>query len=79
MQLICKMLSSENQQMLKSWVKVFVATIATLVLSGYTGIIQLLFAGLSSIIPLAITWLDPNDSRFGTVKKVAKQSPKKKK
>jgi hypothetical protein len=69
-------ISKEHQEMLKSWVKVFLASIAALTAVGETNIPALLFAGVTSVIPLVITWLDPNDLRFGRVKELPKPAKK---
>lgn len=76
-------IAKEHQEMLKSWAKVFLATIAVLIASGEKELNSLIVAGLASVIPLVITWLDPSDSRFGKlklvpVKKKTTKSPKKK-
>jgi hypothetical protein len=67
-----KSLKKETQEMLKSWGKVFLAAVATLIASGEDNLRALLAAGLASLIPLVITWLDPNDYRFGKMKEIAK-------
>lgn len=59
--------------MLKSWIKVFAATVLSLFLAdggdlftvGWSDVRTYLAAGVASILPLIITWLDPKDSRFG--------------
>lgn len=59
--------------MLKSWVKVFAATILSLFLADGGDVFSVdmgdlrvyLAAGVAAILPLVITWLDPSDSRFG--------------
>lgn len=78
-------LAKEHQEMLKSWAKVFLASVAALIASGEKELTSLFFAGLASVIPLVITWLDPSDLRFGKIKelpkpakKTASKSPKKK-
>ena len=65
-------ISKEYQEMLKSWAKVFLAAIATLIASGEKEITSLFLAGLASVIPLVITWLDPSDMRFGKLKELPK-------
>ncbi len=60
-------------EMVKSYVKVFSATILTLFLADgsdvfavdFSQIQTYLSAGLASVLPLIITALDPNDLRFG--------------
>lgn len=57
----------------KSWAKVFAATILGLFLAdggdvfgvGVDELRTWLAAGVASILPLVITWLDPTDDRFG--------------
>ena len=59
--------------MLKSWIKVFAATILSLFLADGGDIVSVdmgdvrvyLAAGVASVLPLVITWLDPTDTRFG--------------
>ena len=59
--------------MLKSWVKVFAATILSLFLADGGDVFSVdmgdlrvyLAAGVASVLPLVITWLDPSDTRFG--------------
>lgn len=59
--------------MLKSWVKVFAATILSLFLADGGDVFSVdmgdlrvyLAAGVAAILPLVITWLDPSDTRFG--------------
>lgn len=67
-----KSLKKETQEMLKSWAKVFLAAVATLIATGENDFGALIAAGLASLIPLIITWLDPNDYRFGKMKEIAK-------
>ena len=58
---------------LKSWAKVFLATILALFLAdgadvfgvGVDELRTWLAAGIASVLPLIITWLDPSDPRFG--------------
>jgi hypothetical protein len=58
---------------LKSWAKVFLATIFGLFLADGGDLFGIgideartwLAAGTASVLPLIITWLDPNDTRFG--------------
>ena len=59
--------------MLKSWIKVFAATMLSLFLADGGDIFSVdmsdvrvyLAAGVASVLPLVITWLDPTDTRFG--------------
>ena len=59
--------------MLKSWVKVFAATILSLFLADGGDVFSVdmgdlrvyLAAGVAAVLPLVITWLDPSDTRFG--------------
>ena len=59
--------------MLKSWVKVFAATMLSLFLADGGDIFSVdmgdlrvyLAAGVASVLPLVLTWLDPSDTRFG--------------
>ena len=59
--------------MLKSWIKVFAATILSLFLADGGDIFSVdmgdlrvyLAAGVASVLPLVLTWLDPSDTRFG--------------
>lgn len=59
--------------MVKSWVKVFAATVLSLFLADggdvfsvdWTDLRTYLAAGVASVLPLIITWLDPTDTRFG--------------
>jgi len=58
---------------LKSYVKVFAATVLALFLADGADVFAVnlsdlrtyLAAGAASILPLIITWLDPTDNRFG--------------
>ena len=58
---------------LKSWLKVFLATVFALFLAdgadvfgvGVDELRTWLAAGTASVLPLIITWLDPSDDRFG--------------
>lgn len=59
-----------------SWLKVFVATILSLVLvnmSNGQDIFsmdwkQLISGAIASLLPILINWLNPNDPRYGTNK-----------
>ena len=59
--------------MLKSWIKVFAATVLSLFLADggdvfgvdWSDLRTYLAAGVASVLPLVITWLDPTDPRFG--------------
>jgi hypothetical protein len=62
-----------NVEMVKSWVKVFAATVLSLFLIDggdvfsvdWSDVRTYLAAGVASVLPLIITWLDPTDTRFG--------------
>jgi hypothetical protein len=62
-----------NVEMVKSWVKVFAATVLSLFLVDggdvfgvdWTDVRTYVAAGVASVLPLIITWLDPTDTRFG--------------
>jgi hypothetical protein len=69
---IWNLLTKSTQEMLKSWAKVFLAAVATLIASGEKELTSLFLAGFASLIPLLITWLDPSDLRFGKLKEVPK-------
>lgn len=66
---IVSSMSAENKEMLKSWAKVFLSSAFALYAAGSTNILDILNAGLIAVLPLVWTWLDPNDTRFGRVKK----------
>lgn len=59
--------------MAKSWLKVFASTVLALFLAdggdvvgvGWGDLRTYLAAGIASVLPLVITWLDPSDVRFG--------------
>lgn len=64
-----------NIEVVKSWLKVFLASALTAFLTiltatqalptsteAWTGI---LIAGLLAVVPVVINWLDPNDPRYG--------------
>lgn len=59
--------------MVKSWLKVFAATVLSLFLADggdvfgvdWSDLRTYLAAGIASVLPLVITWLDPTDTRFG--------------
>ena len=59
--------------MLKSWAKVFVATVLGLFLADGGDVFAVdwadlrtwLATGIASVLPLVITWLDPTDTRWG--------------
>jgi hypothetical protein len=58
---------------LKSYAKVFAATVLALFLADGADVFAVnladlrtyLAAGAASVLPLIITWLDPTDNRFG--------------
>lgn len=64
------------QAAVKSWVKVFGAAVLALFLADgadvagvdWTDLRGYLAAGVASALPLVITWIDPNDTRFGKTK-----------
>ena len=64
-----------ENKMAKSWLKVFGSTVLALFLAdggdvvgvGWGDLRTYLAAGIASILPLVITWLDPSDVRFGKV------------
>lgn len=59
--------------MVKSWLKVFAATVMSLFLANGGDVFSVdwadlrtyVAAGIASVLPLVITWLDPTDTRFG--------------
>ncbi len=59
----------------KSWLKVFGSTVLALFLAdggdvvgvGWGDLRTYLAAGVASVLPLVITYLDPSDARFGRV------------
>lgn len=59
--------------MLKSWLKVFAATILAMFIADGADVFGVstddlrgyLAAGVASVLPLVVTWLDPTDSRWG--------------
>lgn len=61
---------------LKSWLKVFLATVFAMFLAdgadpfgvGLDEARMWLAAGTAAVLPLIITWLDPSDERFGRKK-----------
>jgi hypothetical protein len=73
-------LSSDNQAMLKSWVKTAAAASAALYMSGVTDPKMLLNAAGAALLPVVYSWLDPKDSRYGRQLKLTtkkKAAPKK--
>lgn len=64
-----------ENKMAKSWLKVFGSTVLALFLAdggdvvgvGWGDLRTYLAAGIASVLPLVITWLDPSDVRFGKV------------
>lgn len=62
-----------ENKMAKSWIKVFASTVLALFLAdggdvvgvGWGDLRTYLAAGIASVLPLVITWLDPSDVRFG--------------
>jgi hypothetical protein len=73
-------LSNDNKQILKSWVKVFGAAVVALYLAGVRDPWLLLDAGAAALLPIIYSWLDPSDARFGkkpVVKKAVRKVAKK--
>lgn len=62
-------MTTEQKEMLKSWVKVFFAAVLSLYLAGERDPLAILYSGAVAVLPLVYTWLDPNDLRFGRYKK----------
>lgn len=58
-------MSTESKEMVKSWVKVFLASVIALYMSGSRDALDLVNAGVIAVLPLIYTWLDPKDHRFG--------------
>ena len=58
-------MSRESKEMLKSWVKVFLAASASVYLAGNLDVLDIVNAGLVAVLPLVYSWLDPKDHRFG--------------
>lgn len=60
----------------KSWGKVFASTVLALFLVdggdvftvGWSDLRTYIAAGVAAVLPLAITYLDPNDTRWGKQK-----------
>ena len=69
--------SKETQTMIKSWTKVFLASSFAVYAAGSVSVGNIINAGLVSVIPVIISWLDPSDKRFGHYK-VEKSVPVKK-
>lgn len=67
-------MSTQAINAIKSYLKVFTATVFGLFLSNgadvfavdFTDLRTYLSAGVAAVLPLIITALDPNDDRFGT-------------
>ncbi len=59
-----------------SWVKVFLAAVLGFVLTNISNGVDvfsidwksLLSAGIASVLPVIINWLNPNDTRYGNGK-----------
>ena len=70
------MKNGKLQAAVKSWVKGFGASVLALFLADgadvagvdWTDLRGYLAAGVASALPLVITWIDPNDARFGKTK-----------
>jgi hypothetical protein len=59
------MCNGECQQLVKSWVKVFVAGSIACYLAGVRDPWMLLDAGVAALLPVVYSWIDPADKRFG--------------
>ena len=70
------MKGADMQKVLKSWGKVFASTVLALFLAdggdvvgvGWGDLRTYLAAGVASVLPLVITWVDPSDERWGKTK-----------
>lgn len=51
--------------MVKSWLKVFLVTVTTLVSSGQYELKPLLIAGVCAVLPVIYNYFDPSDPRYG--------------
>lgn len=66
-------MTTSTRNALKSYAKVFLATVLALFLSDGADVLGVswsdlrtwIAAGMASVLPLVITWLDPSDPRFG--------------
>jgi len=54
-----------HRAMLKSWAKVFAAAVISLFMAGERDIKALVIAGLTAVLPVIYSWLDPSDGRWG--------------
>lgn len=61
--MIC--VTPDQRAMLKSWLKVFAAAVIALFMAGERDPKALLIAGLSAVLPVIYSWLDPSDGRWG--------------
>jgi len=61
-------MTNEQKEMLKSWTKVFVASVISLWAAGERDVLAIAYSAGISLLPLLYTWLDPNDLRFGRFK-----------
>lgn len=66
-------MSDQTKNMIKSWVKVFISAVLSAYLITLTdGDLSLdwralLIAGLVSLLPVVINWLDTSDPRYGRI------------
>ena len=51
-----------------SWARSFLAAAVALAMTGETDIKMLANAGLAAVLPVALRFLNPNDSAFGVTK-----------
>ena len=66
----------KNSKLIKSWVKVFLAALASAFLADLSSVFVVTWsdwqvyitAGVAALLPVVISWLDPSDDRFGVVK-----------
>lgn len=54
-----------QRAMLKSWAKVFAAAVISLFMAGERDASALAIAGLTAVLPVIYSWLDPTDGRWG--------------
>jgi hypothetical protein len=59
------MLTPERKEMVKSWLKVFIASVSALAMTGNRDWWSLLAAGISGTLPVIYNYFDPNDPRYG--------------
>lgn len=66
-------MSNQYRELAKSYAKVFIATVLALFLADGADVFAVdatdlrtwLAAGVASVVPMVITYLDPSDHRFG--------------